>query len=156
LGLEPRASWTPPQRTGTHSMVRGPRPTHRPTLRGSSSGWREASMVPRGARIALLIGCVALGVFGAIAFVAPDWATARFPGTGGPFLGQAVGGGALGAGAFAALPVRPGRVTNRYPLLAFLAIFGVAELFVAFQFRDRLATQEPLAWPYLVGLAAVA
>ena len=113
-------------------------------------------MIPRGARGSLVVGCVALGLFGVASFVAPSWAAERFPWKVGPFLAQTIGGWAIGSAAFAALAARHRSVRNAYPLLVFLAVFGVGELVVAAVFLDKLVTGSPLTWPYLVGLVAIA
>jgi hypothetical protein len=109
-----------------------------------------------GPRLALWVGCLALLVFGLVAFLAPSWAAERFPWRVGPFLAQTIGGWAMGTAAYAALAALDGRVAVTYPLLVHLGVFGVGELGVAVAFLDKLATGSVLTWPYLAGLVAVA
>lgn len=69
-----------------------------------------------------------------------------------PFMTMTIGGWALGNAWLAWLSARRWQWSLVYSALLYLWTFGVGELLVLFNFRDKLVLAHPVAWLYLVTL----
>ena len=95
---------------------------------------------------------VLFGVLGAVFFVAPGWAAQNFPWNVSPFVAMTIGGWSLGTAGMAFVAAWVWRLAWVYPILAYLWLFGLAELAVVVAFRERLLVGNVLTWPYLAAL----
>lgn len=92
---------------------------------------------------------------GVAAFVKPDWASANFPWTVGPFFAMTLGAWSLGTAAVAIDVARDPRARRTLPMLVYLVAFGIGELLILAVFLDKLQLGGVLTYPYLIGLASV-
>lgn len=107
----------------------------------------------RMAKGSLWVAAVAFLVLGLAAWIAPGWASQNFPWSVGPFLAMTIGGWSIGTGLFAADAARDLHRERIYPLVTYLAFFGLGQAVVVLAFADRLRLDAILTWPYLLGLA---
>jgi hypothetical protein len=99
---------------------------------------------------------VGYAVTGAILYVAPAWASANFAWRISPFVAMTLGGWCLGNAWLAFTIARRGNWPAVLSPLLYLALFGVFEAAVIVAFRERVLLTSPLAWIYLVTIAATA
>jgi hypothetical protein len=95
-------------------------------------------------------------VTGVILFVAPNWASGNFAWRISPFVAMTIGGWCIGNAWLAFLVARRGRWATVLSPILYLALFGLFETGVLIAFRQRVLTASPLAWIYLVTIAATA
>lgn len=69
-----------------------------------------------------------------------------------PFMTMTIGGWALGNAWLAWITARRWRWNLVFSALLYLWIFGLGELLVLFNFRDKLLLSHPIAWLYLITL----
>ncbi|HSL42733.1 MAG TPA: hypothetical protein VK897_04825 [Anaerolineales bacterium] len=69
-----------------------------------------------------------------------------------PFMTMTIGGWALGNAWLAWITARRWQWSLVFSTLIYLWLFGLGELLVLFNFRDRLVLGHPIAWLYLVTL----
>jgi hypothetical protein len=103
----------------------------------------------------LWAAAAAMAIFGALAFVLPNWASTDFPWKVGPFLAMTIGGWALGTAGVAALAARSSRQDRILGMNVYLWLFGSLQLLVVILFLDKLQVGHILTWSYLAGLAAL-
>ena len=108
------------------------------------------------ARWLLWAAAAAMAIFGALAFVLPNWASTDFPWKVEPFLAMTIGGWALGTAGVAALAARSSRQDRVLGMNVYLWLFGSLQLLVADDlFLDKLQLGHILTWPYLAGLCRI-
>ncbi len=95
-------------------------------------------------------------VLGAALFVAPVWASEHFAWKISPFVAMTIGGWCLGTAVTAFIIARRQNWPAMLPPILYLGLFGLFESIVVIAFRDRLLTGTPLAWLYLLSVAATA
>lgn len=69
-----------------------------------------------------------------------------------PFMTMTIGGWALGNAWLAWITARRWHWSLVYSTLLYLWLFGLGELLVLFNFRDKLVLAHPIAWLYLITL----
>lgn len=69
-----------------------------------------------------------------------------------PFMTMTIGGWALGNAWLAWITARRWQWSFVFSALLYLWLFGLGELFVLFNFRDKLVLAHPIAWLYLITL----
>jgi hypothetical protein len=113
-------------------------------------------MISPALRAFLYLLCAGYAVTGAVLFVAPTWASANFAWRISPFVAMTIGGWCIGNAWLAFLVVRRGKWATVLCPILYLALFGLFETGVLIVFRQRVLTASPLAWIYLVTIAATA
>ena len=91
-------------------------------------------------------------VLGASLYVLPGTLASVFAWKVTPFMTMTIGGWALGNAWLAWITARRWQWNLVFSALLYLWLFGVGELFVLFNFRDKLVLAHPIAWLYLVTL----
>lgn len=71
-----------------------------------------------------------------------------------PFMTMTIGGWCLGNAWLAWISARRWQWNLVFSALIYLWLFGVGELFVLFNFHDKLLLAHPIAWLYLITLSA--
>ncbi len=99
-------------------------------------------------------------VIGSLLYIIPETVAPLFAWKVTPFMTMTIGGWALGNAWLAWITAWRWQWDLVFSALLYLWIFGLGELFVLFNFRDKLALSHPVAWLYLIalivnGLAAV-
>jgi hypothetical protein len=113
-------------------------------------------MISVALRVHLYVLMAAYAVIGAILFFAPTWGATHFAWNISPFIAMTIGGWCLGNAWLALITAR----RARWPLvlcpMLYLSLFGLFEAGVLIAFRDRVLVASPLAWLYLLTIAATA
>lgn len=91
-------------------------------------------------------------VLGALLFFLPGTLAPLFAWKVTPFMTMTIGGWCLGNAWLAWITARRWQWSLVYSALLYLWLFGLGELLVLFNFRDKLVLAHPLAWLYLITL----
>lgn len=91
-------------------------------------------------------------VLGALLYFLPETLAPVFAWKVTPFMTMTIGGWALGNAWAAWITARRWQWNLVFSALLYLWLFGLGELFVLFNFRDRLVLIHPIAWLYFVTL----
>jgi hypothetical protein len=113
-------------------------------------------MISPALRTFLYLLCAGYALTGVILFVAPTWASANFAWRISPFVAMTIGGWCIGNAWFAFIAARRGAWAVVLCPILYLGLFGLFETGVLIAFRERVLTASPLAWIYLVTIAATA
>ena len=92
---------------------------------------------------------VLYAVLGATLYFLPESLAPVFAWKVTPFMTMTIGGWCLGNAWLAWITARRWQWNLVYTTLIYLWLFGLGELFVLINFRDRLALAHPIAWLYL-------
>lgn len=91
-------------------------------------------------------------ILGAALFFLPTQLAPVFAWKVTPFMTMTIGGWALGNAWLAWITARRWQWSLVYTTLIYLWLFGLGELLVLFNFRDKLVLAHPIAWLYLITL----
>lgn len=91
-------------------------------------------------------------VLGAALFLLPETLAPVFAWKVTPFMTMTIGGWALGNAWLAWFTARRWQWNIVFSALLYLWIFGLGELFVLFNFREKLVLAHPIAWLYFITL----
>lgn len=91
-------------------------------------------------------------VLGLFLFFFPEQLAPVFAWSVTPFMTMTLGGWALGNAWLAWITARRWQWSLVYTALLYLWLFGLGELLVLFNFRERLVLAHPIAWLYLITL----
>lgn len=91
-------------------------------------------------------------ILGALLFILPETLAPVFAWKVTPFMTMTIGGWALGNAWLALFAARRWQWSLVYTSLLYLWLFGIGELLVLFNFRDKLVLAHPIAWLYLITL----
>ena len=95
---------------------------------------------------------MAYAVTGLLFFVAPTWASERFPWSVTPFVAMTIGGWCLGNAMMSGLAVRWWRWAEVRAILLYLWSFAALQIGVVLWFLDKLVLDTVLTYPYLAAL----
>ena len=113
----------------------------------------RASLSPASRTLTYLTALL-YAVTGAALFIFPQALAPVFAWKVTPFMTMTIGGWCLGNAWLAFLSARRWEWRWVYPALVYLWSFGILESLVVLLFRDKLQLVHPIAWLYLVTLAA--
>lgn len=108
----------------------------------------------RSTRVGLYALVAIYGFFGLLMFGAPSWAAPRLAWRVSEFVTMTIGAWFLGTVWLAFVSARRGVWPLAVSPIVYLAAFGIGETAVLVAFRDRVVLSHPLAWGYLLTLAA--
>lgn len=108
--------------------------------------------MPVRVRISFWLLALLYAIVGVPWFFAPAYWAERFPWSVTPFVAMTVGAWCLGNAWVAMLAARLRRWTLVRAIVIYLLAFGIGQLAVLVWFMDRLATDQPLTWPYVLAL----
>ena len=91
-------------------------------------------------------------VLGALLYFFPETLSSVFAWKVTPFMTMTIGGWALGNAWLAWITARRWQWNLVFSALLYLWMFGLGELLVLFNFRDKLILVHPIAWLYLITL----
>lgn len=91
-------------------------------------------------------------ILGLLLYILPETFASVFAWKVSPFITMTIGGWALGNAWLAWITSQRWQWNLVYNALLYLWVFGLGELFVLFNFRDRLVLVHPIAWLYLITL----
>lgn len=91
-------------------------------------------------------------VLGLLLYFLPETLAPVFAWTVTPFMTMTLGGWSLGNAWLAGLTARRWQWNLVFSTLLYLWLFGIGELIVLFNFRDKLVLAHPIAWLYLITL----
>src|SRR5689334_1475506 len=103
-------------------------------------------------RILTYLLAILYTVLGAALFLLPEALAPVFAWKVTPFMTMTIGGWALGNAWLAWITARRWKWNLVFSALLYLWLFGLGELFVLFNFRDKLALVHPIAWLYFITL----
>src|SRR6266511_5121848 len=95
---------------------------------------------------------VLYAILGLLLFFLPGYFAPVFAWKVTPFMTMTIGGWCIGNAWLAWITVRRWQWSLVYSALLYLWLFGVGELFVLFNFRDKLVFVHPIAWLYFITL----
>lgn len=115
-------------------------------------------MLSQGSRSLAYFVALLFATWGAVLFLAPDWAAQSFPWDVSPFVAMTMGGWYFGAGVMTFVAARVWRWPLVYGLLIFAWTFGLLEGVLLIVHREAVDLSQPLALPYVVvlGVASLA
>lgn len=91
-------------------------------------------------------------ILGFLLFFLPEQFAPSFAWKVTPFMTMTIGGWCIGNAWLAWISARRWQWSLVYSTLIYLWLFGVGELLVLFNFRDKLALAHPIAWLYFITL----
>lgn len=109
-------------------------------------------MLSNTSRILTYLLAILYGVLGALLYLFPAILAPVFAWKVTPFITMTIGGWCLGNAWLAWITARRWQWSRVFSALIYLWLFGVGELLVLLNFRDRLALDHPIAWLYVITL----
>ncbi len=109
-------------------------------------------MLSNASRWLTYLTAILYAIVGALLFLFPERLAPVFAWSVTAFMTMTIGGWCLGNAWLAWITARRWQWSLVYTSLIYLWLFGLGELLVLFNFRDRLVLVHPIAWLYLITL----
>jgi hypothetical protein len=109
-------------------------------------------MLSNTSRLLTYLTGILYAILGFLLFFLPEQLAPVFAWKVTPFMTMTIGGWCIGNAWLAWITARRWQWSLVYSALLYLWMFGIGELFVLFNFRDKLVLVHPIAWLYFVTL----